>query len=160
MMALLGHLMSLSLFQLITTIYQTGASEPVDLTQGFTSLPLNQSNILIQRPYDVSEEQRHSFINGVHKLWVYSTDKPHIPTSKTAPRTEIRMHVSILESFTLLKDSYQNTNGRSSRQKCDINRAGVYWPMGVYGTRYFGDFQNTSVQLKFRVFLYICDDVT
>ena len=69
-------------------------SEPFNLTDGFLSLPLNQSNLVIQRPYDVPEDQRYSFVDGVHKLWVYSTDKPHSPTSKTHPRTEIRIHVS------------------------------------------------------------------
>ncbi|XP_060675147.1 citrate-binding protein isoform X2 [Ziziphus jujuba] len=63
----------------------------VDLIKGFLSLPLNQSNFVIQRPYDVPENERYSFINGVHRLWVYSTDKPHALTSHTNPRTEIRI---------------------------------------------------------------------
>lgn len=65
----------------------------VDLTKGFLSLTLNQSNLVIQRPYDVPENERYSFIDGVHKLWVYSTDKPHTLTSQTNPRTEIRVSV-------------------------------------------------------------------
>ncbi|KAJ8769534.1 hypothetical protein K2173_005137 [Erythroxylum novogranatense] len=68
------------------------AEGPDDLTKGFISLPLNRSNYNIQRPYDVPEDQRYSFINGVHKCWVYSTDKPHTPTSQTKPRTEIAIH--------------------------------------------------------------------
>ena len=83
----------LILFQLMI-MCQTCASQPFNLTDGFLSLPLNQSNFDIQRPYDVPEDQRYSFVDGVHKLWVYSTDKPHSPTSKTHPRTEIRIHVS------------------------------------------------------------------
>ncbi|XP_077239693.1 citrate-binding protein-like [Tasmannia lanceolata] len=63
-----------------------------DPTDGFISLPLNASNFVIQRHYDVPENKRYSFIHGVHRLWVYSTDKPHTPTSKTGPRTEIRIH--------------------------------------------------------------------
>ncbi|KAK9949999.1 hypothetical protein M0R45_005506 [Rubus argutus] len=58
-------------------------------TQGFVSLPLNRSYYHIQKPYDVPEDQRYCFIHGVHKCWVYSTDKPHTTTSQTLPRTEI-----------------------------------------------------------------------
>ncbi|KAL5999955.1 hypothetical protein ACLOJK_034632 [Asimina triloba] len=65
-----------------------------DPTDGFVSLPLNSSNFVIQRPYDVPESARYSFIDGVHKLWVYATDKPHSPTSNTNPRTEIRIDVT------------------------------------------------------------------
>ncbi|WOG96116.1 hypothetical protein DCAR_0415447 [Daucus carota subsp. sativus] len=63
----------------------------VDPTVGFTSLPLDQSNFDIQRPYDVPVNKRYSFINGVHKMWVYKSDKPHSPDSHTNPRTEIRI---------------------------------------------------------------------
>ncbi|OMP06539.1 Concanavalin A-like lectin/glucanases superfamily [Corchorus capsularis] len=73
-------------------LYQAFASEQVDLTKGFISLPLNRTYYHIQRPYDVPEAQRYSFIDGIHRCWVYSTDKPHTPTSKTKPRTEIAMH--------------------------------------------------------------------
>ncbi|XP_027339236.1 citrate-binding protein-like [Abrus precatorius] len=67
------------------------SSAAVDPTQGFTPLPLDNSNFVVQKPYDVPVNKRYSFINGVHKLWVYSTDKPHTPTSNTEPRTEIRI---------------------------------------------------------------------
>ncbi|KAJ7945296.1 citrate-binding protein-like [Quillaja saponaria] len=84
-------ILRLSLFQLM--FHHTCAwDQPIDLTQAFTSLPLNHSNLVVQRPYDVPEDQRYSFIDGVHKLWVYSTDKSHTNTSKTDPRTEIRIH--------------------------------------------------------------------
>ncbi|XP_057440162.1 citrate-binding protein-like [Lotus japonicus] len=63
----------------------------VDLTFGFNEVPLNSSNLVIQKPYDLPESARYSFVYGVHKLWVYSTDKPHSVTSKTNPRTEIRI---------------------------------------------------------------------
>ncbi|KAM3200667.1 hypothetical protein P3L10_033029 [Capsicum annuum] len=56
-------------------------------TDGFSPLPLNQSNFQMQKPYDVPVNQ--SFIDGVHKFWVFKTDKPHAPTSQTKPRTEI-----------------------------------------------------------------------
>ncbi|KAL6219780.1 hypothetical protein ACLB2K_007539 [Fragaria x ananassa] len=58
-------------------------------TKGFVSLPFNRSYYHIQKPYDVPEDQRCCFIDGVHKCWVYSTDKPHTTTSQTLPRTEI-----------------------------------------------------------------------
>ncbi|KAK9111208.1 hypothetical protein Scep_018727 [Stephania cephalantha] len=63
----------------------------IDTTIGFEEVPLNSSNFEIQRPYDVPQSARYSFVNGVHKLWVYSSDKPHTPTSNTNPRTEIRI---------------------------------------------------------------------
>ncbi|XP_061348598.1 citrate-binding protein-like [Gastrolobium bilobum] len=66
-------------------------SSPVDLTLGFTDLPLNQSNLVVQKPYNLPESARYSFVDGVHKMWVYSTDKPHSITSKTHARTEIRV---------------------------------------------------------------------
>ncbi|CAN1301457.1 Citrate-binding protein [Linum perenne] len=67
-------------------------SSGAGLTDGFKLLLLKQKNFRIQSPYDVSKDQRYSFIDGVHKCWVYSTDKPHTPTSKTLPRTEISIH--------------------------------------------------------------------
>lgn len=74
-------------------LHQTVAVDP---TEGFTSLPLDQSNFDIQRPYNVPVDQRYSFVDGVHKMWVYKTDKPHSPNSHTNPRTEIRIQVIIL----------------------------------------------------------------
>jgi hypothetical protein len=88
----------LILFQLMI-MCQNCASQRFNLTDGFLSLPLNQSNFDIQRPYDVPEDQRYSFIDGVHKLWVHSTDKPHSLTSKTHPRTEIRIQVRNVKGF-------------------------------------------------------------
>ncbi|KAL7104555.1 hypothetical protein ACP275_08G252700 [Erythranthe tilingii] len=62
-----------------------------DPTKGFVSQRLNESNLVIQRPYDVPENRRYRFDNGVHKLWVFNTDKPHSIISNTNPRTEIRV---------------------------------------------------------------------
>ncbi|KAI3451042.1 hypothetical protein Pfo_007707 [Paulownia fortunei] len=64
---------------------------PVDPTKGFIPQHLNKSNLVIERPYNVPVNQRYSFKDGVHKLWVFKTDKPHNPGSKTNPRTEIRI---------------------------------------------------------------------
>ncbi|CAI0409359.1 unnamed protein product [Linum tenue] len=74
------------------TAASAGGSTDHDLTSGFESLPLRKKNIRILKPYDIPLEQRYSFINGIHKCWVYSTDKPHSPASKTLPRTEIGIH--------------------------------------------------------------------
>jgi len=80
----------------ITTLSLVGA----DPTDGFTRLPLSSSNFQVQKPYDVPQNQRYSFSNGVHKFWVYSTDKPHTTTSQTAPRTEIRVTVRPTHAFS------------------------------------------------------------
>nr|GMD56347.1 citrate-binding protein-like [Ipomoea batatas] len=72
-------------------LWMLKAWEPIDPTQGFLPVPINHSNFEIQRPYDVPEDQRYRFINGVHKLWVFKNDKPHTPSSRTNPRTEIRI---------------------------------------------------------------------
>ncbi|KAE8706916.1 Citrate-binding protein [Hibiscus syriacus] len=60
-------------------------------TSGFTDVALSQSNFQLQKPYDLSPSDRYSFNNGVHRFWVYSTDKPHTPSSNTRPRSEIRI---------------------------------------------------------------------
>ncbi|XP_016483757.1 citrate-binding protein-like [Nicotiana tabacum] len=78
-----------TLLQLI--VIQNHLCCKADPTDGFTSVTLSESNFQIQKPYDVAVNQRYSFINGVHKMWVFKTDKPHTPTSQTKPRTEIRI---------------------------------------------------------------------
>ncbi|XP_020695023.2 citrate-binding protein-like [Dendrobium catenatum] len=62
-----------------------------DPTDGFTSLPLSEANFVVQKPYNMPLNDRYSYINGVHKMWVYSTDKPYKAGSPTDPRTEIRI---------------------------------------------------------------------
>ncbi|GFS37510.1 hypothetical protein Acr_00g0052340 [Actinidia rufa] len=62
-----------------------------DPTDGFTNIPLKDWNFELQKPYDIPLEERYSFQNGVHKLWVCADDKPHDPNSHTQPRTEIRI---------------------------------------------------------------------
>ncbi|KAL5714916.1 hypothetical protein ACHQM5_016817 [Ranunculus cassubicifolius] len=73
------------------TILQVICSRPIHPTRGFISLPIHNSTLAIQRPYDIPECERSSYVNGVHKLWVYSTDKPHSLISQTRPRSEIRI---------------------------------------------------------------------
>ncbi|KAJ4715456.1 Citrate-binding protein [Melia azedarach] len=60
-----------------------------DSTNGFIEQRLNSSNFHIQKPYNLPVCDRYSFENGVHKLWVYSTDEPLSRNSPTKPRTEI-----------------------------------------------------------------------
>lgn len=60
-----------------------------DPTDGFVPVPLNDSNYHMLWPYDLPLSDRYSYVDGVRKLWVYSTDKPHSRNSKTKPRTEI-----------------------------------------------------------------------
>lgn len=86
-----------------------------DPTEGFTNVPLTQENFEIQRPYDIPLEERYSFLNGTHRLWVYANDKPHDPNSHTQPRTEVRIRVRILVLFSsigsaLLKVLTSNLN--------------------------------------------------
>ncbi|XP_031402072.1 citrate-binding protein-like isoform X1 [Punica granatum] len=71
-------------------ILQIAIGWPVDLTRGFTNLPLvNLTDYHIQKPYDLPVGDRYSFKNGVHKLWVYPTDNPLSKGSPTKPRSEI-----------------------------------------------------------------------
>ncbi|CAN0839797.1 Citrate-binding protein [Linum grandiflorum] len=70
----------------------------MDPTIGFTNLPFNSSHYKIHKPYDVPETQRHSFVDGVHRLWVYSTDHPFSKGSPTNPRTEIMINGYIYNS--------------------------------------------------------------
>lgn len=83
------HQTFLSFLLCITTLSLV-ASDPTD---GFTRLQLSSSNFQVQRPYDVPQDQRYTFSNGVHRFIVYNTDKPHTSTSQTKPRTEIRITV-------------------------------------------------------------------
>ncbi|XP_052138276.1 citrate-binding protein-like [Oryza glaberrima] len=62
-----------------------------DPTDGFTAVRLGERNFQLQWPYDVKNSSRYSFDGTVRRLWVFSSDKPHTPRSKTKPRTEIRM---------------------------------------------------------------------
>ncbi|XP_027073651.1 citrate-binding protein-like [Coffea arabica] len=62
-----------------------------DPTDGFSYVKLSEANFQVQKPYDVSVNQRYSYIGGEHRLWVYKTDKPYSQTSNTKPRTEIRI---------------------------------------------------------------------
>ncbi|RVX21271.1 hypothetical protein CK203_001993 [Vitis vinifera] len=51
----------------------------------FFHLNFHQSNFEVQKPYDVSQDQRYSYVDGVHKLWVYSVGTP--PLGKHVARS-------------------------------------------------------------------------
>lgn len=90
-----GTYFELYMISLVFLLVHKGAmvceGEAIDTTLGFVSQPLKHSNFHIQKPYDLPLQQRYDFSNGVHKLWVLKTDKPHSRNSKTGPRTEIRI---------------------------------------------------------------------
>ncbi|KAE8813010.1 Citrate-binding protein [Hordeum vulgare] len=67
------------------------ALKAADPTYGFTSVRLDESNFVLQRPFNEASGARYSFDGTVRKLWVLSSDKPHARQSHTSPRTEIRM---------------------------------------------------------------------
>ncbi|KAK4585436.1 hypothetical protein RGQ29_022912 [Quercus rubra] len=81
------HIAPIILAFLVFMGWSTG--QPMNPTQGFIKLPLNTSDFHIQKPYNLPITDRYSFLHGVHKLWVYSTDKPLSKNSPTNPRTEI-----------------------------------------------------------------------
>ncbi|KAH6765407.1 hypothetical protein C2S52_016390 [Perilla frutescens var. hirtella] len=89
MACIMSSSISYSLILVVVMLHEVFGIDTI--TKGFISQNLNESNIVIQRPYDVPENERYSFKNGVHKLWVFKTDKPHTPISRTNPRTEIRI---------------------------------------------------------------------
>ncbi|KAE8663647.1 putative cinnamyl alcohol dehydrogenase 9 [Hibiscus syriacus] len=80
-------------------------------TSGFREVSLSQSNFELQRPQDKSPCQRYSFNNGVHRLWVNSTDKPHTPTSNTNPRAEISIRIALLALSYATNDSAFELSG-------------------------------------------------
>ncbi|PWA67799.1 concanavalin A-like lectin/glucanase domain-containing protein [Artemisia annua] len=63
-----------------------------DLALGFIRLPFNKTYYINKKPYNLPLEERYSFINGVHKLWVFSTDEPHYRGSQTKPRSELSIN--------------------------------------------------------------------
>ncbi|CAK8536673.1 unnamed protein product [Lathyrus sativus] len=81
----------LSLFILLVSIQNIVQVYGEDPTYGFTSVPLTEANFAVQKPYNIPIDQRYSFIDGVHRFWVYAHDKPYSPGSPTQPRTEIRI---------------------------------------------------------------------
>lgn len=91
------HYVALVVLTLLIFTDQTATGRgPTDPTHNFVELTLNAFNFHIQKPYDLPITERYSFVDGVHKLWVYSSDKPLSKNSPTKPRTEIVISVNIL----------------------------------------------------------------
>ncbi|KAF5779165.1 putative concanavalin A-like lectin/glucanase domain superfamily, alginate lyase 2 [Helianthus annuus] len=93
----LKHNISSTLGLIILYIHITDTRSSVinDLALGFTRLPFNKSYYINHKPYNLPLEERYSFINGVHKLWVFSTDEPLSRCSPTLPRSELFINVSV-----------------------------------------------------------------
>ncbi|XP_077240075.1 citrate-binding protein-like [Tasmannia lanceolata] len=84
--------LALSIFTIFLCIYHKAIGwAPSDPTDGFVSLPLNSSNFHIHKPWNLPENQRYRFSDGIHWFWVFSTDKPLSRNSSTKPRSEIRI---------------------------------------------------------------------
>ena len=75
----------LAVFNLLTM-----AALADDPTNGWTPQTLHYS---IQFPYNLKQEDRYSFnaATDTHHFWVLSNDLPHMTTSRTLPRTEMRV---------------------------------------------------------------------
>ena len=101
-----------------------------DLTDDFTLVPLTESNFELQKPYDIPLDQRYSFVNGVHHLWVYGDDKPHDPSSHTQPRTEIRIKVICMHEFRFL---FMLINSKSIKQLLPFVGAWLFkWSLAIW----------------------------
>ncbi|KAL0908319.1 hypothetical protein M5K25_022809 [Dendrobium thyrsiflorum] len=91
-----------------------------DPTDGFISLPLTDANIVLQKPYNIPLAERYIYVNGVHRMCVYSTDKPFKAGSPTGPRTEIRIKGYDYSSGIWLFEGYvfvpSGTSGASIMQ--------------------------------------------
>ncbi|XP_077239692.1 citrate-binding protein-like [Tasmannia lanceolata] len=87
-----SSLLAVSIFTIFLCIYHKAIGwAPSNPTEGFVSLPLNSSNFQIQKPWNLPENQRYRFIDGIHWFWVFSTDQPLSRNSNTKPRSEIRI---------------------------------------------------------------------
>ncbi|HTQ29766.1 MAG TPA: polysaccharide lyase family 7 protein [Opitutaceae bacterium] len=100
---------------------------------GWTEQPLKYS---IQWPYDLKEDARYSFKDGVHDFVVYKTDKPLRPGSTTEPRTEMK-----------IENDYSSGIHRFE--------ADVYVPAGTSGVsimQVFGGTNGHATSLQLRVY--------
>ncbi|CAN0899482.1 Citrate-binding protein [Linum grandiflorum] len=128
----------------------SAASDSIPTT-GFISLPFNHSLYHIESPYNLPEIKRYSFVNGVHKCWVYSNDLPHSRISRTKPRTEIKIQGYIYKSGVWQFEGY------------------VYVPSGTSGVsimQVFGSRPPRATSLMLHVYdgslqinVYINDDL-
>ncbi|EES09339.1 citrate-binding protein [Sorghum bicolor] len=61
------------------------------LTAGFSRVKLNESQFVVQKPYDLPLHDRYDPCGGVRRFWVFATDKPINSTRPGYPRTEIKV---------------------------------------------------------------------
>jgi hypothetical protein len=54
---------------------------------------LNESQFVLQKPYDVPVTERYDPCGGVRRMWVFDTDKPISSTHPGGARTEIKVDV-------------------------------------------------------------------
>lgn len=86
-----------SCYSILLFMHGGGSSYEFDhLSLGFSEVPLSTSNFRNDKPYNLAVSDRYSLKDGIHKFWVYSSDKPLRQNSTTNPRSEIRILVSHL----------------------------------------------------------------
>ncbi|KAG0529304.1 hypothetical protein BDA96_05G087000 [Sorghum bicolor] len=91
---------SLLLLLVATTIYAmslpctcaANAGSSRHLTAGFIRVKLNESQFVVQKPYNVPLQQRYEQRDGVRRMWVFATDKPISSTHPGGARTEIKVN--------------------------------------------------------------------
>ncbi|MDX2682642.1 cinnamyl alcohol dehydrogenase [Streptomyces soliscabiei] len=66
------------------------AAPTADPTDGWTQTSFTYS---WHKPWNLDLSDRHSYRDGVHRMWVYDTDEPFEEDSSTDPRTEMRWKV-------------------------------------------------------------------
>ncbi|KAJ8769579.1 hypothetical protein K2173_005182 [Erythroxylum novogranatense] len=90
------HLVSIAFLLIIVNFVEPSSDSlgraTLDPIHGFKELPFNRSYYVFHKPYNLPLNERYSFKNGVHRLWVYTTDKPLYKGSPTRPRTEIMVN--------------------------------------------------------------------
>ena len=70
-----------------TTASATPGTSAADPTDGWNKTSFTYG---MQKPWNLDLSDRYSNSGGVHRMWVYSTDKPMSQGSSTDPRTEMR----------------------------------------------------------------------
>ena len=66
-------------------------------TAGFVKVELADGDFMVQSPYNVPENQRFRYRDGVRTFWVYKDDKPFNTATHTNPRSEVKIRVHGLD---------------------------------------------------------------
>jgi hypothetical protein len=77
----------------LSLLYAANAGSSCQLTAGFSRVMLNESQFVVQKPYDVPVNERYDPCGGVRRMWVFDTDKPISSTHPGGARTEIKVDV-------------------------------------------------------------------